>query len=79
MTTTNQTITDSWTLISTTVALLQCNGNSGCLIYVGGTAPTSSSAFIMLSDGDTYTYAPTSDTLYARANSGLTVTITIIK
>ena len=79
MTTTNQVITETWTSISTTTALLQCQGNSGCLIYIGATAPTSSSAFIMLSNGDTYTYTPASDTLYARANSGLTVTIAIIK
>lgn len=78
MTTTNQVVTSTWTLIGSTSCLLQSQGSGGCLVFVGSN-PTSSSAYIILKSGDTYTYTTSSDLLYARANDGLSTLIATIK
>ena len=79
MTTTAVTLTDTWVLVSTTAALVQSQGNSGCYIYIGSVAPTATSPFIVLNIGDTYTYTPTSDSLYARALNRYNTIIGVIK
>lgn len=69
MTTTEVALTDEWVLISTTTALIQAKGTQGCFVYVGGTAPAYNSPAIKLKQYQTYTYTPSTDSLYARSDT----------
>ena len=76
-----QTLTDKWTLISSTTALLQAQGNQGCFVCRSTTGTPSDSVFgVLIKCFETYTYIPdNSDSFYARAMSLSTTSITVEK